>query len=114
MIPKIRRANRWMGSTSGSLLGWARSAPPPTVPPVEQRGETPDQQRERVRRLYRAHGMIASSERVWRGGVDVTHEDPATWPWPYRMYAEGGRGPVVQADVLRMHAEAVEGSRGET
>lgn len=62
---------------------------------------------ERVGRLYRAHGMIPSSQRVWRHGRDVTHEPPSTWPWPYSLYVSGARGAALQADYLRWHAEAV-------
>lgn len=56
---------------------------------------------------YRAAGMDPPWERVWRQGVDVTHEDPETWPWPYSMYAAGGRGRKVQADILTEHERAV-------
>jgi hypothetical protein len=40
--------------------------------------------------LYRAAGMEPSWTRVWDDGVDVTHNDPATWPWPWNPHAQRG------------------------
>lgn len=68
---------------------------------------TPEEHSDRTSRLYRAHGMVPSSDRVWRGGRDVTHEPPSTWGFPYSLYVSGARGAALQADYLRWHAEAV-------
>lgn len=71
--------------------------------------DSPEEQRERVSQLYRTHGMVQPSERVWRGGVDVTHEPPSTWPWPYSMYVSGARGEEQRRLYLHWHEEAAAG-----
>lgn len=43
--------------------------------------------------IERRLGLEPNWLRVWRDGKDVTHEDPATWPWPWNPDAPrpGGR-----------------------
>lgn len=36
-----------------------------------------------VARLYREAGMEPPWTRVWDEGVDVTDQDPSTWPYPW-------------------------------
>ena len=38
---------------------------------------------------YRDKGMLPPSKRVYRNGVDITDQDPATWGWPW---VDDGRG----------------------
>ena len=41
---------------------------------------------------YHLRGLRCPWEKVYRGGRDVTDDDPSTWPWPWSMYyAEGWR-----------------------
>jgi hypothetical protein len=74
---------------------------------MRERVESADEGRERVSRLYRTHGLVPSWDRVWLEGVDITHQPPSTWPWPYSDYVAGKRGTVIRQRYLREHAEAV-------
>lgn len=73
----------------------------PTVPAVEKQ----DEERERASALDRRRGLVHARERVWREGVDVTHEPPSTWEWPYSDYIAGKRGEAIRERYLQAHAE---------
>ncbi len=54
-----------------------------------------------VMQMYRAAGMEPGWTRVWDDGIDVTDQDPATWPWPWNPDARQRRHALEVATDLK-------------
>lgn len=44
-------------------------------------------------KVWEAAGMSAPWNRVYRDGIDITDDDPSTWPWPFSAYYARGWRP---------------------